>query len=387
MFFEFKRRLFSGYFISNKRSFLKRISKQIFFFSLAVLISFTGIHGEETNIQARKTSKREMGFHPYPQEGYFQAWNYSFTDEQTWIFATYIISNLGPGTRNCGVSLVIYDKQNGTRFFTKEFSQDDLKAEAGNIELEIYNNSVSKGEHGPEIKMDTDTAQLSLNYTTGWGKAVSLSGGKIELPQKDKFVQADIAFSVIPVQGYLILDGTKIELKGKGGMEHLLTNYEVYKYSRRWELYRSRNSTGDRLFTGGFIGNDSIPGGEIRTVSVMEDSGKLLFSSKVFKSEILESETEPFSNYELPIKEKFYLDTKDSCSLTVSRKHTIGQISVLSNISSVLRFFVRLFFTKPYQLYYIAESKLDCPEIPNGTGTLPKDKVFKGIFSYYLINP
>lgn len=372
---------------SNDRSLIRILSQFVLIFLVFTLTSPRELKGEDGNIQAKKSSKREVGFHPYPQEGYFQAWNYSFSDEQTWIFATFIVSNLGPGTRNCGVSLVVYDKQNGTRFYTKEFSQDELKTENGTTELEIYNSSVSKGEQGPEIKMDAGPAQLFLSYQTGWNKAVSLSGGKIHLPQKDRFVQADIAFSMVPVWGYLVVEGNKIELKGKGGMEHLLTNYEVYKYSKRWELYRSWNSVGERLFTGGFIGNENFPGGEIRTVSVMDDSGKLLFSGKVFRSEVLESEKEPFSNYELPLKEKFYLDTQNSCSLVLQRKQPIGQINVLSNISAVLRFFVRLFFAKPYQLYFISEAKLECNQAPNGAGALPKEKTFRGIFSYYLINP
>ncbi|TGK03230.1 hypothetical protein EHQ53_05645 [Leptospira langatensis] len=370
-----------------KSTFLPSSSRLAFILSLMLILFVSGLSSEETKIQPRKASKQEMGFHFYPQEGYFQAWNYSFTDEQTWIFATYIISNLGPGTRNCGVSLVVYDKENGTRFYTKEFSKDELKTEAGKTELEIYNNSVTKGEQGPEIKMDTDSAQLFLNYKTGWSKAVSMSGGKIPLPVTDRFVQADMAFSFVPVQGYLIINGNKIELNGRGGMEHLLTNYEVYKYSRRWELYRSQNSVGEKLYTGGFIGNDNFPGGEIRTVSVMDAGGKILFSAKVHGSEALEMETEPFSNYELPIKERFHLDSQNSCSLTLTRKQTVGQISVLSNISAVLRFFVRLFFTRPYQLYYISDARLDCKQAPEGTGTLPKDPNFKGIFSYYLINP
>ena len=324
------------------------------------------LSADETKIQARKTSKHEMGFHPYTQEGYFQAWNYSYTDDKTWIFATFIVSNLGPGTRNCGVSLVVYDKENGTQFSTREYSKDELKAESGNLELEIYDSSVYKGEGGPEIKMITDTAELVISYKTGWSKAVSLSGGKIHLPEKDSFVQADMAFSSVPAKGYLVLN-------------------EVYKYSRRWELDRSINSAGERLFAGGFLGNENFPGEEVRTVSALDPSGKMLFSAKVLKSEVLESETEPFSGYHLPIKEKFYLDESGSCSLTVSRKHTVGQIYVLSNISAVLRFFVRLFFTKPYQLYYITDSKLDCAQVPEGI--LPKDKNFRGIFSYYLINP
>ncbi|EPG73912.1 hypothetical protein LEP1GSC058_3159 [Leptospira fainei serovar Hurstbridge str. BUT 6] len=373
-------------FFSDGIFFPKYIRTSVILLTLGFLFS-SEISSEDKALRARKTSKGEMAYHPYPQEGYFQAWNYSFTNDHLYIFATFLVSNLGPGTRNSGISLVVYNKENGTRFFTKEFSKDDLKAEPGAIELEIGDNSVAKGGEGPEIRMQIGDTQLFLSYKTGWWKAVSLSGGKINLPEKNRFVQADMAFSFVPTWGYIILNGEKIPLDGRGGMEHLLTNYEVYKYSRRWELFRAQNSEGEKLYTGGFIGNETFPDKEIRTISAVDAGGKLLFSAKVHKSEILESETEPFSDYLLPVQEKFYMNESGSCSLLVQRKETVGKINVLSNISSVLRFFVRLFFAKPYQLYYLAEAKLECPVPPDGFGHLPKDHRFNGIFSYYLINP
>ncbi|TGK18081.1 hypothetical protein EHO61_11550 [Leptospira fluminis] len=374
------------FFLSTGSS-IRYVKTGVILSALMIALCFLSLSAESESFRARKATKNEISFRPYPQEGYFQAWNYSFTDDRIFIFATFLVSNLGPGTRNSGVSLVLYDKENGTRFLTQEFSRNELKAEPGASELEIANNSVQKSQEGPEIRMEIGETKLFLSFKTGWDKAVSLSGGKIALPEKDRFVQADIAFSFVPAWGYLISNGQKIPLDGRGGMEHLLTNYEVYKYSRRWELFRTQNLSGDRLYTGGFIGNETFPGQEIRTVSSTDANGRLLFSAKVHKSEILESEKDSFSNYELPTKEILYLDEQGGCTLSIRRKAGIGKINVLSNLSSVLRFFVRLFFAKPYQLYFLAEAELNCDSPSKNFGQLPKENRFAGIFSYYLINP
>lgn len=139
---------------------------------------------------------------------------------------------------------------------------------------------------------------------------------------------------------------------------------------------------GVSFYTGGFLGNDSFPGGYFRTAALLNPEGKTILSGKVTKFEVLETEKEPFSGYDLPVKEKFYFE--DGCSAEIVRKQSVGSIYVLSNISSVLRFFIRLFFAKPYQIYLLADLNIQCP----GKNLSPDSlETFSGILSYYLINP
>lgn len=114
----------------------------------------------------------------------------------------------------------------------------------------------------------------------------------------------------------------------------------------------------------------------------MNSDGKAIVSGKITKFDVLESEKEPFSGYDLPLREKIYFE--DGCSAELIRKQSVGSINVLSNISSVLRFFIGLFFAKPYQIYSLADLNLSCPG-----KNLPPDSLetFNGILSYYLINP
>ncbi|MBM9577547.1 hypothetical protein JWG45_10320 [Leptospira sp. 201903070] len=330
----------------------------------------------------KKAGLKDYSFQPYAQEGYFEAWNYSFTDDKTFIYATFLVSNLGPGTKNCGISLVIHTLGEETKFITKEFSGKELTAEKGKFDLKIENNRMELNSEGIEIQQETEDIKFFLSFKSGLKQGVSLSGGKYPVKDPNRFVQADIAYSFQSAWGYLIQDGKKKELSGVGGLEHLLTNYEVYKYSRRWELLRSINSKDFRFYTGGFLGNDSFPGGYFRTVALLDPHGKNILSGKITKFEVLETEKEPFSGYDLPKHEKIYFD--EGCSAEIVRKNSVGSINVLSNISSVLRFFIRLFFAKPYQIYSLSDLSITCPgkNLPQGS-----TETFHGILSYYLINP
>ncbi|AOP32634.1 hypothetical protein A0128_01350 [Leptospira tipperaryensis] len=366
------------------KSFLRILSlrKTIAFLLFASCVFFIESPKAEDTTLLRKANLKDYSFQPYGQEGYFEAWNYSFKDDKTFIYATFLVSNLGPGTKNCGISLVIHTLGEGTQFITKEFSAKELTAEKGKFDLKIENNRMVLNSEGIEIQQDAENIKLFLSFKSDLRQGVSLSGGKHPVKEPSSFVQADIAYSFQSAWGYLIQDGKKKELLGTGGLEHLLTNYEVYKYSRRWELFRSINAKDFRFYTGGFLGNDSFPGGYFRTVALLDHDGKNILSGKITKFEVLETEKEPFSDYVLPLREKIYFE--EGCSAEIVRRQSVGSINVLSNISSVLRFFIRLFFAKPYQIYSLADLHLQCPgkSLPPGF-----NETFRGILSYYLINP
>lgn len=355
---------------------LRFLTLFLFFFA-----SYSTLKADDS-ISLKRSTLKDYTFQPYTQEGYFQAWNYSYRDDKIFIYATFLISNLGPGTKNCGISLVIHTLGEGTKFVTKEFSVKELSTEKGKFDLKIENNRMSLNSEGIEIQQDVENIKLFLSFKSDLKQGVSLSGGKHTVKEPGSFVQADMVFSFQSVWGYLIQDGKKKELLGTGGLEHLLTNYEVYKYSKRWELFRSINSKEFRFYTGGFLGNDSFPGGYFRTAALLNPEGKTILSGRIIKFEVLDTEKEPFSGYDLPLKEKFYFE--DSCSAEIVRKQSVGSIYVLSNISSVLRFFIRLFFAKPYQIYSLANLNVQCPGKNLSSDSL---ETFSGILSYYLINP
>lgn len=352
----------------------------IYLYCLAII--FTNLSFAQSQNQIYKVKQKDFLYDPYKNEGYVQGWNYYFIEKDLTILATFLISNLGPRDLNCGVTIFVQSPELGTSFKTKEFAARSLVVDKKKFYVKIYNNTMKYKNGHYEIKMDLKDIKLFLKFKPSF-YGVSLSGGKYIVKKPDKFVKADIGYSFSKATGYLDKDGKVIHLNGKGGMEHLNTNYEVYKYSYRWELLRAVNNQGYQIFTGGFWGSDkkNFPGGFFRTVSVLGPRGELIFSGKVANSKSYNISKDKQSAYKVPQKEILYISNKKNCKIEINKTKQIGSIDILSNISTFLRFVIRVFFAKPYQIAYFSRVKLDCPVY------LPKKfSDAKGIQTYYMIN-
>ena len=321
----------------------------------------------------------DIVYQPYTEEGYLQGWNFFFRNSEYNIIATYLVSNLGPNDLNNGVSIAIESKKTGSIFITKEFGKKDLSVTNG-INLKMYNN-ILKHENGIfEVSQFYDNLKLYLRFESD-KLGATLSGGKYFVKGQDKFVRADIPFSFVKTTGYLDYKGEILELEGVGGLEHLITNYEVYKYSSKWEILRASNKDGMKLYTGGFHGIKKSNDDFFRTLVIQNQKGEVLLSGLITKTEIISSEIDKFSGYLLPVKEKVYIGD-NGCMVQSERLASVGKINILSNISAVLRFFIKLFFANPYQVNYLTRLTVNCPE--SFKAQVPD---FTGIQSYYLINP
>ncbi len=323
------------------------------------------------------TKESDYIFQPYTEEGYFQGWNYSFLNSEYQIFVTALVSNLGPNSLNNGISLSIESKKTGSFFVTKEFGQKDLKADLSRYYLKLYNNEFEKVGNNFIIKIYTDEVNLFFKYENIF-EGVNLSRDK-KFIYKNFFVKADVPFSYSKVTGYIEWKKEIISLTGVGGMEHLLTNYEVYKFSRRWEMLRSISNDGTRLFLGGYHGKEEND--FYRRISIQDKTKKILLDETVSRSNFELIKKEPFSGYFLPYREKIFISEDESCSFTVEYLTNAGRINVLENISQLLRFFVRLFFANPYIVNFHVKVTSDCPSI------FAQPKEWTGIKSDYLINP
>ena len=311
----------------------------------------------------------------FPDEGYLQAWNFTFRNEKYNMFATFLVSNFGPGSHNNGISLLLKPKDQPVFYSTREFDADEYESKKGLF----YQKS---GENWMEYKngiysfyMNYGDWEIKLDYKPRRG-SVPISKGRYPLKEEGKFVQADIPFSYSQVTGTIRYKEITEEIKGVGGLEHILSNEAVYQYSKKWELVRSITKDGHRIFTGGFVGNSDFPGAFFRRVAVLDTTGHVVLEGTVERVEVLDWEKEPTSGYTIPKSEVLYFN-EGKCSLLVKRTRPIATMSALENISSFLRFFIQLFFAKPYQIHWYADLKLDCPDWSGEA---------KGFHSNYLIN-
>ncbi|GBF50855.1 hypothetical protein LPTSP4_23820 [Leptospira ryugenii] len=313
----------------------------------------------------------------YKDEGYLQAWNFSFQNQDYKVFLTFLVSNFGPGSKNNGMSVLVKHKNKDLYYSTQEFGEDEYSMKPGQFFQQSGENWMAFKEGKYVLHMVFPDWIFDLEFSPTLKSGIAISGGKLYLGDKERFIQADIPLSYANVKGYIFYKGLPEEVKGVGGMEHLLTNYEVYKFSKKWEIVRSQTKEGTRILAGGFMGSEIIPGGFFRKVGLISKSGEILLDGTVSKIEILETEKDLVSGYTLPKKEKLYLNERDDCHLTIERKQTIGSMSALENISALLRFFIGLFFTKPYQVHSDVEMSIHCGDFQQKA---------KGIHSYYLIN-
>lgn len=350
------------------------------FFAVTIisLILNLSIYSDSTlDFSSRPVS--ELNFTPYKAEGYLQGWNYFFRNKDYIIFSNFIISNMAPGDLNNGVSIAIQSAKTGNIFITKEFAAKDLKAERNILLINSYNNSL-KYENGVfEVSQFYGDIKFYMQFYSD-GKGTSLSGGKVIVKDTDKYVRADIPFSFTKAKGFLEYKGEVIPLEGKGGMEHLLTNYEVYKFSSRWEIHRASNSNGFKLFTGGFISSKKSGIDSFKSLVIQNAKGEILLADKVTGTETISSSLDPFSGYTLPVKEIFTM--QEGCTITSERYADAGKINILANISRFLQFFIKLFFANPYQINYLTKITVNCPDLVKENLT-----EFYGIQSYFLVNP
>jgi hypothetical protein len=349
------------------------------FYLFLFYVTFITSIFSDPNFNIRKVVIQDYLFKPYEEEGYFQGWNYLFYNNQYNIFITSLISNMGPGDKNHGIALSIKSEKTGSFFITKEYRVNSLDANRINYSVKNYNSTFEFADSKYEVKVIADDVKLNLvfkNFKQGY----TLSGERHFL-KEGKFVRADVPFYNAEVEGFLDFKGEIIPLKGKGNMEHLLTNWEVYKYSSRWQIMRSQSKDGTTFITGGFQGKTKTTGDFFRTFLLIDKNNNLLLSGKVVREEILKLEKDLYTEYILPVTEKIYLNNDESCFALMETKDPIGKINVLANISAFLRFFVNLFFANPYILAYSNKVSLVCPSIfPNGLE-------LEGIDSQYLINP
>ena len=96
--------------------------------------------------------------------------------------------------------------------------------------------------------------------------------------------------------------GEVIDLKGRGGMEHLLTNLEVYKYSSSWEILRG-TSKDISFYTGGFYGTTNDKNDLFKTFVILDGNNKILYSGKVLREETKTLQKDPISGYTIPTKQ------------------------------------------------------------------------------------
>lgn len=311
-------------------------------------------------------------------EGYLQAWNVNFRGSGYFIYITYIISNIGPGTLNNGVSVLVY--QGGqSRVWTAEYSIRSLQASPGRFGIVSGTNHLQLNGGAYDAKVDINNLKIQLRLMP-IASGVRLSGGKIPVSSdSSRFIRADIPVGLATATGSISIDGKPVELTGFGGLEYLMTNESPHSYAKKFALIRSYSGD-NAVYIGGFWGTSSFPGGRLIRYAITK-AGKITRSGNVIDVLSSEFQRDPLSGYDIPAKTVYRLDGGGSCTLTEERLYSTGGYYILSHISAFLRFVIRILFARPFILQYMSKVTFQCE------GDSAAAVVFNYTqSSYYLIN-
>ena len=249
------------------------------------------------------TRMRDIAYQPFlKKDGYVQAWNINFHGNGYSIFLTYLISNMGPGRLNNGLSMVIRQGKK-TRVGTAEFAERSLKARRGRLDVKMgSHNSLVYRKGAYHIGAKVNETSLKLTLRPG-GPGLRLSGGPIRVGgARGDFIRADVPVVAGWARGVLTIDGKRIALSGAAGMEHILANRSPHKYANRFTLVRTVR--GNKAVLLGGIHKTS--GGFALNAAYME-KGRVVRAGSITKYKVLKARKDDFSGYRIPLKSVYYL--------------------------------------------------------------------------------
>ena len=329
---------------------------------------------------ATYTNRANIAYRPIlNREGYVQAWNINFLNKEYSVFCTFLISNMGPGSLNNGYT-ILYRRKGKNTVLTSEFSRRSLKAKIGRLDMILgYKNILRRNSKGHfYVKIDNKKFFMELKLKP-YGRGISMTGGPMSTSKTKKtFIRSDIPVVSAHAEGFLIIKGKKIPLRGVGGVEHLRSNSSPHSFAKRFTVTRTFTAR-QSLLMGSLNGTKNFPGKSYGRVVYMK-GGRILKNARIIKSKVIKSQRNSFSGYRIPIKTEHSLEGPGLCKLTEVRRSSLGGYYVLGNISAVLRWVLRVLYAKPYILHYRNRLTLSCK------GDEGTEKKMWGMTSHYLIN-
>ncbi|MBX7058157.1 MAG: hypothetical protein K1X75_08825 [Leptospirales bacterium] len=311
----------------------------------------------------------EVSYQPSERSEYTQAWNYNFHGGGVSIYATIVISNLGPGSLNNGVSILVHE--NGRDHIqTAEYNDELLQARPGQFGAKVYTSEIAlhNGQYILTVRLDGLEADVQMPAA---GAALRLSGGPIASSGDGGFIRADIPAAGGPARARLKIGNQERILQGVAGLEALYATSSPHHYARSLKLTRTFQ-VNRGLFLAHMRVSDDVAAGDF--ISYARIDGAIRGEDRL-RLTASEERLNAFSNYRIATQSEYR--SPEGCTIREELGAPLGQYYILQHVSALLRWVIRTFFTRPYILYFKSRISLQC-----GART----ESFDGYTSIYLIN-
>lgn len=315
---------------------------------------------------------QEAAYQPTEDGDAIQAWNYNFHGNGVRIYATVVVSNLGPGDRNNGVSVLV--RQNGRQTIrTAEYNEDLFEGKAGAFGAKVFMSEIGRpnGRYILTVRLTDLEIDLEMEGAAG----IRLTGGPIATEEAGVargYVRADIPHVGGAARGRLKIGETETALQGVAGLESMQASASPHAYAKSLRLTRTYSAG-----RGGFLAymrtTSSFPGGDF--ASYAQFAGARVDGQARLQLTDGEEIEDSFSGYR--IQKRLRFQAANGCIIEEELGRNIGQYYIIEHVSALLRWVIRTFFTKPYILHYQSKMQITCGA---------QKESFDTITSIYLIN-
>ncbi|MFN3604035.1 MAG: hypothetical protein ACK4UJ_04930 [Leptonema sp. (in: bacteria)] len=269
-----------------------------------------------------------------------QIWNLDFNSDNYSLFLTFMISNLGNGNLNNGVTIYLYDKMKHSEYLkTLEFTNQHLKAQEKQFYIKIENDN--------SLIYNNDELQIKVNS----GKDNSFDiNTKIKLPinsnttvsSKFDFKNQNIYYKILyiyPQTIQFIYRGKEVSSFGSIGLECILSTDDPLNFAN--SFYFIRNFDPKYKFFLFYVDYKKITENPISKIHLNFNENTLHPKTMNYKEDTILFE---FSN----------------CKVFGKKINYLGGFDILNHVSFMLRWFLKLLRIDPFIKHYRTFLETDC---------------------------
>lgn len=298
---------------------------------------------------ARTVPSVYQPFQPLKDDGYVQIWNINFSGRGYHIDLIYMISNVGPGTLNNGISMLVYSGGQ-SRSFTREHTDESLRVVVGQFGMSNRSGELKMNAGRVEARAEFDQANVQLEIQPG-SSGMLMPDWKL---RGAEFFRIGLPILRSPAQLTLRMDGQTVELTGVASMDSIIANTLPHEYAKR--LYLFRGPSGQFQMTGYLDKEKSYK------LKIYYGNGANRREDRIVGLKAEEEEIEPFSGYVLA--RVWTIQGESGCSYEVRRGEFRGGMYILQSVSPFLRWILRTFFARPYILNFESTLSVQCAGRP-----------------------
>ncbi len=278
----------------------------------------------------------ECLYQPSTNEGYLQIWNLNHHSKKIDLFITFMISNLGKGDFNNGVTIYFHDKEKHQTYLKMlEFTNQHLQAIENqlSISLELNNRLIYKeNKLFIEIYSGEVEPYFVMNFALkmDWNQSI-----KSSYEHNEKKISYEILYFTPKIIEFQF-ESRSYSSFGVFGLECLRSEENILDITK--EIYFFRNYDP-----------------KYKIAMILFHS-----SHKSFKGNLhlLDQAYSIEGNFQHNLD---YADFKnETCEIKTGSLQEVGGFYVFTNVSKLLQWFLKLMGIDPYLKHYLSNLNLNC---------------------------